>query len=75
MKAKNAASYDDYQKLEFKFAPDCEYNLANNMVLNVPGYLREILFEKMFVDEEESYSQTIPILILKKILKCPIDLH
>lgn len=72
LKSKNITSYDDYNKLDFKFAPDCEYNLLNNIVLNIPGYLRETLFELMFKQE---CCQTIANLILDTILKCPIDLR
>ncbi len=72
--AKNITNYDDYNKLEFKFAPDCEYNLVDNLILTIPGYLRETIFEIMFIDRDEG-SQTIENLILDTIIKCPIDLR
>lgn len=57
----------------FKFAPDCDYNLDDNIVLHVPGYIREMAFEFLFIDNVDG-NQTIPHLILDTLLKCPIDL-
>lgn len=58
---------------KFKFAPDCDYNLYDNMVLHVPGYVREMALDIIFVDKMDS-SQTIQNLILDTLVKCPIDL-
>lgn len=58
---------------KFRFAPGCDYNLNNNMVLHVPGYVREMAFEFLFIDSVDS-NQTIPHLIVDTLIKCPIDL-
>ena len=58
--------------LSFKFAPELEYNLDNNVLLHVPGFVREMAFECLFVDQIDS-NQTLPNLILNTILNCPID--
>ena len=59
--------------VDFEFAPSIDYNLSNNYILNIPGYVREMALEVLFVDKLDS-QQTIPNLILNSILKCPIDL-
>ena len=32
---------ESFSQVEFKFAPDCDYNLPDNYTLHVPGYLRD----------------------------------
>lgn len=57
----------------FKFAPDCDYNLHDNIVLHVPGYIREMGLDILFVDNIDS-NQTIPHLLVNTLAQCPIDL-
>jgi actin-related protein 10 len=65
---------DTFTGLDFKFAPDCDYNLPNNYILHVPGFVREMTLDFLFVDKVDS-NNTIPNLILDTILKSPIDLR
>ena len=58
---------------KFKFLPDCEYNLFDNIILHIPGYLREMALDILFVDNLDS-NQTVQHLILNTLIKCPIDL-
>lgn len=66
----NAQNLNDFK---FKFAPDCDYILSDNSVLHLPGYLREMAFEVLFVDNLDT-NQTIQHSILDVLVKCPIDL-
>ena len=63
----------DLSKSSFKFAPECDYNLLDNMILHIPGYLREFAFEIMFIDHIDN-KLTVPNLILDTLVRCPIDL-
>jgi actin-related protein 10 len=68
------ADSDAFTKVtDFKFAPDCDYPLSNNLILHIPGYVREMTLEALFVNHIDS-NLTIPNLILDTLLKCPIDL-
>ena len=58
--------------LTFKFAPDINYNLDDSILLHIPGFVREMAFECLFIDRVDS-QQALPNLILNTMLKCPID--
>jgi actin-related protein 10 len=59
-------------KADTKFAPDCDF-ILNDVTLHVPGYVREMTTEILFVDRVDS-SQTIPNLILDCLVKAPLDI-
>ena len=63
--------YGTFEGLNFKFAPDLQYNLENNALLHVPGFVREMAFECLFLDPVDS-QQALPNLILDTVLQCPI---
>lgn len=65
---------ETFTNIEFKFAPDCDYNLPENYTLHVPGFVREMALEFLFVDELDD-KQTVQHLILDTILNSPIDLR
>jgi actin-related protein 10 len=65
---------DTFAGLDFKFAPDCDYNLPKNYILHVPGFVREMALDFVFVDKVDG-DQTVPHLILDTILRSPIDLR
>jgi len=64
--------YGTTDGLAFKFAPELDYNLDDNVLMHIPGFVREMAFECLFIDPIDS-EQTLPNLILNTILKCPID--
>ncbi|CAF0719046.1 unnamed protein product [Brachionus calyciflorus] len=71
-----AQRFNDEIKLknlqELEFVTDCDFNLEN-LILQIPGYVREMAFEILFRNEIDK-EQTIPHLILETLSKCPIDL-
>lgn len=58
---------------EFKHAPECSYNLKNNVILHIPGEARETALEILFTNKLDP-EHTIQSLVLDTLAKCPIDL-
>ncbi|XP_054727182.1 actin-related protein 10 [Anastrepha obliqua] len=66
-----AKSYRNNQPPE---APPCvEYPINGEEIINIPGILRETAFEIMFEDNNDRDS--LPHLILRAILSCPVDVR
>lgn len=61
------------QQINQSIISDCSYNLPNNMLLNIPGNLREYACEHLFYDATDD--KAIPNIILNAILNSPIDLR
>lgn len=56
-----------------KPCPDVEYPIRGQQVITVPGRLRETAFEVLFPNDSERAG--LPHLVLKSILKCPVDIR
>ena len=67
---KSISSLND---LKFQFAAQCDYNLSDDKILHLPGFIREMAFECLFVDNLDT-NQTIQHSILDTLISCPIDL-
>ena len=64
---------DLLNELEFEFAPECDYNIAN-LTIHLPGYVREMAFEIFFRNEIDK-DQSLQHLIIDTLTKAPIDLR
>ncbi|XP_018784327.1 PREDICTED: actin-related protein 10 [Bactrocera latifrons] len=53
--------------------PDLEYLINGEEIIIIPGTLRETVFEIMF--EENNDRDSLPHLILRAILSCPVDVR
>uniref|UniRef100_A0A1B0ALV7 Actin-related protein 10 n=1 Tax=Glossina palpalis gambiensis TaxID=67801 RepID=A0A1B0ALV7_9MUSC len=53
--------------------PDVQYPIADKAIITVPGHVREEAFEIFF--EENNDRDSLPHLILKAILGCPLDVR
>lgn len=53
--------------------PSVDYPIADNEIITIPGKVRETVFEILF--EENNDRDSLPHLILKSILCCPIDIR
>lgn len=76
IEAKQLGSVDFYGHLgeiDFQFAPDCDFPLDSCSILHVPGWLRELACEVLFVNRVDS-QLTLPRLILSTLAKAPVDL-
>lgn len=65
------AHLDDLK--EFEFAPGCDYPLDSRSILHVPGWLREMACEVLFVNHVDR-ERTLPHLLLSTLAKAPVDL-
>lgn len=65
--------YDKVAQIEFKFAPNCDYPLDSRTILHIPGWVRELACEAVFVNRLDSHL-TLPRLIVDSLSKAPIDL-
>lgn len=71
--ARAGVEHDAYGKVNFKLAADCDYPLENNLILHIPGYVRELTCDVLFTNRVDE-TLTLPHLILDTLVKCPIDL-
>lgn len=56
-----------------EYCPDVVYPINSHNSINIPGCLRETVFEVLFPDDNDC--QSLPHIILDAILKCPIDMR
>ncbi|XP_013108584.1 actin-related protein 10 [Stomoxys calcitrans] len=68
---KRAQAYSENQPP--KAPPFVEYPIGDEEIINIPGNVRETAFEIFF--EENNDRDSLPHLILKSILSCPLDLR